>query len=74
MEARFLTAADAGRILGLTPGAVRMMERRGELIAAEQTEGGVRLFLRTEVQRVRLARHERATASNVPRRPRGGRR
>jgi DNA-binding transcriptional MerR regulator len=74
MEAKYLTAADAGRKLGLTPGAVRMMERRGELVAAEQTEGGVRLFLRSEVERVRLARRARTTEPTAHSRRRGGQR
>ena len=68
MTAKYLTAADVGKRLDLTPGAVRMMEKRGDLVAAEQTEGGVRLFLRSEVERVRRERRDR-TAARAATRP-----
>jgi DNA-binding transcriptional MerR regulator len=46
---RFLTPADAGRLLGLTAASVRRLERVGALPAAATTEGGIRLFRRIEV-------------------------
>jgi excisionase family DNA binding protein len=63
---RFLTPAEAGRLLGLTAASVRRLERVGALPAAATTEGGIRLFRRAEVltfgrQRARErkgARHE----------------
>jgi excisionase family DNA binding protein len=63
---RFLTPAEAGRLLGLTAASVRRLERVGTLPAAAMTEGGIRLFRRAEVltfnrQRARdrkEARHE----------------
>ena len=46
---RFLTPAEAGRLLGLTAASVRRLERLGTLPAAATTEGGIRLFRRPEV-------------------------
>lgn len=54
--ARFIFAKEAGRLLDLTPNAVREMERRGELVAGRI--GKVRLFDRAEVER--QARQRRA--------------
>ena len=47
---RFLSAADAARILKVTPAAVRLMHRRGTLEAVAETEGGIRLFQRRDVE------------------------
>ncbi len=47
---RFLTAADAARILKVTPAAVRLMHQRGALRAAAETEGGIRLYRRQDVE------------------------
>jgi len=41
---RYLSAADASKLLGVTPGGVRLMVRRGELPVAAVTEGGIKLF------------------------------
>ena len=50
MEAtRFLSTADASRVLGVTPAAVRLMVRRGDLPVAAMTEGGMHLFRRPDV-------------------------
>ena len=49
-EARFLTAGDVARILGVTPATVRLMHRTGRLKAAEETAGGIRLFHRSDVE------------------------
>lgn len=50
MEKR-LTKADAARILRLTPAAVVLLEKKG-LLRAERTEGGIRLFLRADVEQL----------------------
>ena len=47
---RFLTTADAARILKVTPAAVRLMHRRGTLEAVAETEGGIRLYQRRDVE------------------------
>ena len=77
---RFLTASDAARVLGVTPGAVRLMLKRGTLPSAEQTAGGISLFLRDDVNRLaaerrdRQAADERSRSDPAPlRRSRGGR-
>jgi len=44
-----LTTAEAGRLLGLTSASVRRLERLGTLPAAARTQGGNRLFRRSEV-------------------------
>lgn len=62
MTARFLTASDAARVLGVTPGAVRLMLKRGALPMAERTVGGINLFLRDDVYR--LAEERREQRSN----------
>ena len=49
---KLLTPADAARILGVTPAAVRDMARRGRLAVAVLTHGGNRLFRREAVERL----------------------
>ena len=44
-----LTKADAAKLLGLTPAAVSLIEKKGGL-QAQRTEGGVRLFRRADVE------------------------
>ncbi len=61
---KYLTPADAARRLGITPAAVRAMEKRGTLKAVARTEGNGRLFSAADV--ATLAR-KRA------RKPKGGR-
>ena len=60
--AKYLSTADAARILGVVPATIRLMERRGDLRAATRTEGGIRLFRRSAVEalarrRTRQTRH-----------------
>ncbi len=55
-----LTKADAARLLDLTPAAVVALERRGHL-KAMRTAGGVRLFVRRDVER--LARRRKHASS-----------
>lgn len=63
---RYLTAADASRLLGVTAATVRLMERRGDLKVAARTEGGIRLFRRLDVERLakrRAKERERVTCN-----------
>ncbi len=60
---KLLSVADASRILGVTPQTVRLMVRRGALQVAAQTEGGIRLFSRSDVERLAA---ERAQAKLSP--------
>jgi len=56
-----LTAAEASRLLGVTPATVRMMHRRRELRATFVMAGGMRLFARKDVEQL-LAKREARTA------------
>lgn len=47
---RFLTTADAAAILKVTPATVRLMHRRGTLGASAETEGGIQLYRRRDVE------------------------
>jgi len=55
----FLTAADAARVLDVTPATIRAMERRGVLPVAAMTEGGIHLFRRAAVERLARRRTKR---------------
>jgi excisionase family DNA binding protein len=55
---RFLSTADASRVLGVTPAAIRLMVRRGELPVAAMTEGGIHLFRRSAVEALARRRTE----------------
>jgi len=67
---QFLSAADAARVLNVTPAAIRAMAHRGALQVAPMTEGGMRLFSRTDVEALASRRAKRQQA----REPHGGRR
>ncbi len=54
-----LTPCDAGRILGLTPEAVRALNNKGRLPALK-TVSGRRLFRRADVDRLAAERAEAA--------------
>jgi DNA-binding transcriptional MerR regulator len=57
-----ILTAEAARLIGVTPAAVRAMEKRGDL-PAERTSNDVRLFDRTVVERFARARsHQRRAA------------
>lgn len=58
---QYLTPADVARRLGITPAAVRAMERRGTLRAIARTERGGRLFSAADA--AALARRRRRKAS-----------
>ncbi len=47
-----LTPADAARVLDCTAAAVRQMETKGKLKAVTRTEGGIRLFRRSDVEKL----------------------
>jgi excisionase family DNA binding protein len=49
MQKDLITPAEAAKLLGLTPAAVRAMERKGTLPAAVKTGNGMRLFRRRDV-------------------------
>ena len=55
-----LSTADAARILGVTPGAVRLMRRRGSLDVSQKTVGGIHLFSRKDVEELARKRVEAA--------------
>jgi excisionase family DNA binding protein len=57
---RFLSTADASRVLGVTPATVRLMVKRGELPVSAMTEGGVHLFRRGPVERLARRRAKRS--------------
>ncbi len=57
---RYLSSADASRVLGVTPATIRLMVRRGALPVAAMTEGGIHLFRRVEVEALAVRREARA--------------
>ena len=58
----YLSTADPARILGVTPAAVRSMERQGRLPSAGRTLGGIRLFRRAKVEAVAKRRARKPNA------------
>jgi DNA-binding transcriptional MerR regulator len=63
MQDELLESADASRILGLTPAAVRQLARRGTLPFAHVTPRGVRLFAREAIERLARDRGDHGRAS-----------
>ena len=61
---RFLSSADASRVLGVTPATIRLMVRRGDLPVAAMTEGGIHLFSRDDVDALARRRANRRRAPN----------
>lgn len=59
---QFLSAADAARILDVTPAAIRAMAGRGALPVSAKTEGGMHLFRRADVEALASRRAERRLA------------
>lgn len=55
---RFLSSADASRLLGVTTATVRLMARRGDLPVAARTEGGIHLFRREDVEELAREREQ----------------
>ncbi len=64
---RFLSAADAARVLGVTTATVRLMARRGTLPVAAMTEGGIHLFRRADVEVLATQRAERCARPTAER-------
>lgn len=60
-----LGPADAARILRVTPATIRQMEARGVLALAARTEGGMRLFLRKDVEALARTRSQRRSKSSA---------
>jgi DNA-binding transcriptional MerR regulator len=61
--AEYLTPGDAALILGLSAQGVRLAAERGRLKISARTAGGVRLFLRSEVERFKRERSKRAKSA-----------
>lgn len=59
MRQVYLTVGDSAKVLQVTPSAVRLMAERGDLILAAETEGGIRLFRREDVNALKRKRAER---------------
>ncbi len=59
---RYLSAHDAARILNVAAQSVHVMARRGELPVAGETESGIRLFRREDVERLAAVRAARRDA------------
>jgi DNA-binding transcriptional MerR regulator len=66
-----LAAADAARVLGVTPATVRLMVKRGDLRPAFSSESGIRLFRRAAVERLRDARDAKIAARYADEEARG---
>jgi excisionase family DNA binding protein len=59
-----LTPSEAGRILGITPEAVRALNNKGRLHALK-TLGGRRLFRRSDVQQLAAERAAKTNGRNM---------
>jgi len=69
MEYPLLTVFDASKLLGLSPGMVRYLERSGRL-SADRTEGGIRLFKRQDIELLAAERSKhKETSPNKKRKP-----
>ena len=56
---RLLSSSDVGKLLDLTPDAVRRLVRLGELVPDEETPSGYRLYRESTVRALSLAREKR---------------
>ncbi len=63
---RLLTPADAARVLGVVPATVRQMAISGKLPPAVMTESGMRLFRRSDVERLAAEREAQETQNRSP--------
>ena len=61
----YLSTADAAHVLGVTPAAVRLMAKRGDLAVSAKTKGGIHLFLPIDVDALARSRggHKRSRKS-----------
>jgi hypothetical protein len=62
---KYLSAHDASRILDVTGNAVLLMAKRGELEVAAETESGIRLFRREDVERLAHDREAKRARSII---------
>lgn len=69
---RYLSANDAARILSVTAQSVHVMVRRGELRVAGETESGIRLFRRTDVETLATERAAAKSGQQQRREHKGG--
>lgn len=58
----WLTVADVGRAVGLTPDTVRWLANTGRLRVGARTQGGLRLFRREAVEEYLEVRRRRAAS------------
>jgi DNA-binding transcriptional MerR regulator len=63
MPDELLETSVAARLLGLTPGAVRLLNKQGRLEAATRTIRGQHLYARSVVENLAEERRKRATAA-----------
>jgi DNA-binding transcriptional MerR regulator len=56
-----METAEAGRVLNLTPAAVRLLNKQGRLAAAVLTSRGQHLYLRKDVEDLARRRRKRST-------------
>jgi len=59
MRQVYLTVGDAAKVLRVTPASVRLIAQRGDLTPAAETERGVRLFRREDVEALARERAKR---------------
>jgi hypothetical protein len=64
---QLMESADVGRVLGVTPAAVRALVKSGRLASAVCTPRGVRLFDAAVVERLRVERASRAARKTADR-------
>ncbi|MFN8675488.1 MAG: MerR family transcriptional regulator [Thermomicrobiales bacterium] len=61
---KLLTPADVARILGIVPATVRALALSGQLEPAVTTERGMRLFRRSDVERLAAVREAKRADSS----------
>src|SRR5437773_2550504 len=67
-----LTTASSARIVGVVPDTVRLWQRLGKIRAAFVTPTGVRLYRRSECERLARARSQCARRRKAGKKRRGG--
>lgn len=65
MKDKFLTSADASKVLGITLAAVRLNVIQRRLKVSAKTEGEIRLFRRSDVERLAKRRANSRRAAEV---------
>ena len=64
-RARLLSSSDVGRLLDVTPDAVRRLARLGELVPDEETPSGFKLYRESTVRALALEREKRRQQGNT---------